>query len=245
MSDPQSPHRPIRPPHRSIRAPQRPVRAPHRRIRAPQRPVRAPARRAPGRRTIGLAAPALVLALGLVAACGVPTDSSATVADRDDVPFDLLDTGTTTTTAPSAGPPTGPGVRLCFVRNDEAVVSVSRARDEIPGTADDLVDVLAAGPTETETQLGLSSALPEPSPAVDVTIQGGVAVVDLDATFSDLSADQQLLAVAQMVCTLTDQPGVGQVRFTLEGERIEVPQGDGALTASPVTRDDYADLILS
>lgn len=224
MNETQSPHRPMRPPHR---------------------PPRSPARPAPPRRTTALTAPALVLALALVAACGVPTDSSATVADPDDVPFDLLDTGTTTTAAPTAGTPAGPAVRLCFVLDGAGVVPVSRARDEIPGAADDLVDVLAAVPTEAETQRGLSSALPEPSPAIGVAVQGGVAVVDLDATFSDLSADQQLLAVAQVVCTLTDQPGVGQVRFTLEGERIEVPRGDGALTASPVTRDDYADLILT
>jgi spore germination protein GerM len=76
-------------------------------------------------------------------------------------------------------------------------------------------------------------------------VQGCVAVVDLEAAVSDLPADRQLLAVAQVVCALTSQPGVGQVRFTLDGERIDVPREDGALTGSPVTREDYADLIVS
>lgn len=182
------------------------------------------------------------VALLLAGACGVPTDSSAEVAGPDDVPFGLLDEGTTSTTSPDgATPPTGPAISLCFVDGD-SVVPVPRAPADLPGSPDDLVDVLAAGPTAVEAQRGLSSALPDPIPVLGTEVSGGVAEVDLDDTFADLSADRLLLAVAQIVCTLTSQPGVGQVGFTLEGERIEVPRQDGSLTRSPVTRDDYAEL---
>ena len=55
-----------------------------------------------------------------------------------------------------------------------------------------------------------------------------------------LSSDDQLLALAQLVFTLTARPGIGQVRFTLRGEAIQVPRADGSLVATPVSRDDYS-----
>jgi spore germination protein GerM len=60
---------------------------------------------------------------------------------------------------------------------------------------------------------------------------------------TELGGDEQLLAVAQLVCTLTARPGVGPVSFTLEGAPVDVPTGDGSLTSGPVSRDDYADLL--
>ena len=67
--------------------------------------------------------------------------------------------------------------------------------------------------------------------------------MDLLPEVSALPADEQLLAVAQIVCTLTGRPGVGQVSFTLQGARLAVPKGDGSLVSSPVARDDYAGLM--
>jgi spore germination protein GerM len=77
----------------------------------------------------------------------------------------------------------------------------------------------------------------------DVELTGGVATVSLTRAFADVEADAQLLAIGQLVCTLTARPGTGQVRFTLDGTDIDVPRQDGSLTAEPVTRDDYRDLI--
>ncbi len=47
----------------------------------------------------------------------------------------------------------------------------------------------------------------------------------------------------QLVCTFTARAGIGQVAFTLSGAPVDVPRGDGSLTADPVSRDDYAELL--
>ncbi len=77
----------------------------------------------------------------------------------------------------------------------------------------------------------------------DARLLGGIARVDLGPAVSALPGGEQLLAVAQIVCTLTGRPGVGQVSFTLEGASLAVPKGDGSLVTSPVARDDYASLV--
>jgi spore germination protein GerM len=129
------------------------------------------------------------------------------------------------------------------VRGD-AVIVVSRDADaEADASLDAVIDWVEAGPlSDPETASGLLSEVPAGS-VRDVELRGGVATVSLTRGFADMQADAQLLAVGQLVCTLTARPGVGQVRFTLDGADIDVPRQDGSLTAEPVTRDDYRDLI--
>ncbi|MDQ3980678.1 MAG: GerMN domain-containing protein, partial [Actinomycetota bacterium] len=74
-------------------------------------------------------------------------------------------------------------------------------------------------------------------------VSAGVATVGLSSTFAEATGATQLDLIVELVCTLTAQPGIGQVRFELRGERIEIPRGDGSLTAEAVSRDDYRGLI--
>jgi spore germination protein GerM len=73
-------------------------------------------------------------------------------------------------------------------------------------------------------------------------LNGGTAIVDLSRPFTALSGSDQLLALAQIVFTLTSRPGIGQVQFTLGGAAIDIPRANGSLTPSPVSRDDYGPL---
>ena len=52
-----------------------------------------------------------------------------------------------------------------------------------------------------------------------------------------------MLALGQLVLTATARPGVGQVRFTLEGLPVQVPTADGTVTSDPLSRDDYLALL--
>jgi spore germination protein GerM len=54
--------------------------------------------------------------------------------------------------------------------------------------------------------------------------------------------DEQLLALGQLVFTLTDQPGIGGVEFSLEGEPVDVPLADGTTQDGPVSRDDLPEV---
>jgi spore germination protein GerM len=180
-------------------------------------------------------------ATGTVISCGVRTEDDAVFVDDDEVPFDLLDVATTQ--PPEAAPPSDAtsSVELCFVDGD-LIVPVKRPAppDLAPS---EVLDVLGAGPNRLEEEAGLGSALPDAAIAAPVADAGGVAEVDLAGSFADTGGQQQLLAIAQLVCTLTARPGLGQVAFTLDGEPIAVPRGDASTTTDPVARDDYRGLI--
>ncbi len=90
-----------------------------------------------------------------------------------------------------------------------------------------------------ETAAGLRSALPDKDTFGRVSLASGTARVDLGRPFTSLSSSDQIVALGQLVYTLTARPGVGLVRFTLLGAPTEVPRADGSLTAARVSRDDY------
>lgn len=181
---------------------------------------------------------AAVLAATMLAGCSVDSDGRASIVDDDDVPFDLLDReapAVVSTTLPGDG---GELVTLCFLR-DGRLLPVEREFDA-GVTAADVVAALASPPAGEEPPA--RTALSEPVLVRGIAVLAGIARVDLGQSIAELSGEDQLLAVAQIVCTLTARPGVGQVAFTLEGTPIEVPRGDGSLVSQPVSRDDYANL---
>jgi hypothetical protein len=176
----------------------------------------------------------------LAAGCGVGAQSTPTVADPDDVPFDLLESTTTTVPPGAAG---GATVRICLDRGTE-LVEVDHPVEAVPtDRVAAAVDAVLAGPNDDERAAGLATAWPAGDLIESVEVVRGIAAVDLAADFAELPGDGQLRAVAQMTCSLTAQRGVGQVRFTLEGSSIAVPRADGSVTGDPVTRQDYEVLI--
>jgi spore germination protein GerM len=168
-------------------------------------------------------------------ACSVQAEGRAQVQDDDAVPFGLLDEDVEPLLPEETAAVTEP-VSLCFVHDGELAV-VGSALDPPIGLPD-IVDALAEPPNDES----LRTALGEPPLVGDVQLVAGVARVDLLPAVTSLSGNEQLLAVAQLVCTLTARPGVGLVSFTLEGSPVDVPTGDGSLTSGAVSRDDYADL---
>ena len=183
--------------------------------------------------------PVAVVALGSAlvllvtsSGCGIAAQSDAEPIPADDVPFGLLDEQQTPATSR-----TGQEVEIFMVAG-ERVAPVRRFLPAGPDL-DEIADSLAAGPTEAERSLGLSSSLPT-GQLGSVTSARGVALVDLRASFADLRPRDQSLAIAQLVFTLTGRPGIGRVSITLDGEAIEVPRGDGALTIDALARDDFS-----
>jgi hypothetical protein len=173
--------------------------------------------------------------LAVLAACGVPTQRSAQKADADEVPYGLLEQRDRETAAGRSGEE---DVVLSFERNDRLVAVPRR----LPGPASlsMLLAALRRGPTSEEVSVGVRSAIPRRGALRSVSLAGGTATVDLAPGFATLSSADQLVALAQIVYTLTARPGVGQIRFTLDGESTEVPRANGSLTAGRVSRDDYA-----
>jgi hypothetical protein len=187
-----------------------------------------------GRALLALLVTAAVL---LGAACGAGPEEDARTWDDESVPFGLLDAD-----VPPLLPPATAAdreqVSLCFVEDDR-LVAVAATLDP-PIGVDDVVDALRQPPADARS---LRTAVGPPLVIDQVRLQAGVAEVDLPQAVTELAGDEQLLVVAQLVCTLTSRPGIGTVSFTLAGSPIDVPRGDGSLTSAPVSRDDYAPLL--
>lgn len=188
---------------------------------------------------------AALVALVLAGACGVPEEEEAVVVRDQDVPFDLLAPSTTTTSTTSTTVPEVPVdriVEVCLVQSDGGVVPIERtlARRR---TLDEVMEALRRGPTADESRFGLSTGLPAPEALGAVSLSGGTAAVALGEAFVQAPAPTQVVAIAQVVCTLTGQPGVGRVQFTYQGQPVQVPLPDGSLAGGSVSRDDYASLL--
>jgi spore germination protein GerM len=176
----------------------------------------------------------LVLTL-LTGACGVRAQERPTRLDDNDV---RVAAPSTTTTRP-AGVLTQP-VGLCLIADDHLVVSFTDV--PTPVSASDALEALIET-SRTALPDGTRSAINAADLFTPRATQHGVAHVDLDAKFLEILPADQILAIAQIVCTLTGLPGIGQVRFTQEGRPTDVPRSDSSLTDKPVSRDDYLALL--
>ncbi len=173
----------------------------------------------------------------LSAACGVGGQKSPEVPDDNSVPFGLLKPNAPTVLPPAAAEDTD-DVMVCFIEAD--AVSPLRRPIDAPVSLADVVAAMAEPPADSPA---LRTALGPTRLVETVVLNAGVVTVDLTGAVAALGAKNQLLAIAQLVCALTARPGVGQVAFSLAGSPVDVPRGDGSLTAAPVSRDDYAAIL--
>ena len=181
----------------------------------------------------------LVAAFTLVAiaGCGVPTQTSPTRLEDNNVHI----VGPVPSTTVPRGTPTD-RAGLCFVADDRLVTIVRElpAPLSVHRALEALVDLARAG-----LPIGVRSAITEGdfATADEAVPATRIARVDLNTDFAQIAPADQILALAQVVCTLTNIPAVEKVRFTLDGDPVDIPRGDGSLTSEPVSRSDYGDLL--
>lgn len=176
-------------------------------------------------------------AVVLIGGCGVSTQRQAKVWPDAEVPFSLLEADSG---PPVSATPAAVVVQLCL-HDGRRLQPV----DGVVGPPARLLDVARALGRAEQAAPGaeLRSAIPEPGFVRDVVLASGVASVDLSGPFGSLDATEQLLAIAQLVCTLTSRPGVGQVAFTLDGVPVDLPRPDGSIAPGPAAREHYAPLL--
>jgi spore germination protein GerM len=183
----------------------------------------------------------ILVAMALAgASCGIPADDQATLAQPGSVPYDLLGEGPAATATTQVAAPTEKAT--VFLVQGERLAPVQR---ELPApvSVESVLESLAAGPTVTEVQLGLRTALlTTPGLLRSGGVSGGIATIDLGQPFTEIAGRDQIVALAQIVSTVTGLPGVGRARFTLDGQPVGILRGDGAVTTETVSRDDYATL---
>lgn len=96
-----------------------------------------------------------------------------------------------------------------------------------------------------ESAKGIRSALPTGTSSLSARIQGTVAVVEVPDGFDRLAVSNQILAVAQIVYTVTADTYLSGVQMTHGGHLIDLPDESGRLVGRPVGRRDYSQLIQS
>lgn len=124
----------------------------------------------------------------------------------------------------------------------EGLFLTKRTQEATPAVGRAALTALLAGPSEEEAAAGVYSAILEGTELLGLTIENGVAVVDLSAEFeSGGGSATMFMRLAQVVYTLTQFPTVDGVEFMIEGEPVEVFSAEGILIEAPQTRDDYVD----
>ena len=99
-----------------------------------------------------------------------------------------------------------------------------------------------AGPTEEEASEGLASVIPAETAILSSDLTNGVLRVDLaEGALEQIEGELQRLAVAQLVYTATELPGIDWLWILIEGEPRALPTDEGDVEA-PVGRVHYASL---
>jgi hypothetical protein len=118
-----------------------------------------------------------------------------------------------------------------LVRDGKLFVT-RRTRPATVATARLALTTLIAGPTATESAAGVRSPI-STGTTFDISLNQGVATVDLPASFYTGGRDVARMRQAQVIYTLTQYPTITKVGF----------QKDGEPTGWPLGRADYADLL--
>jgi len=163
-----------------------------------------------------------LIAVVALPSCAVAGSGSFSPIDDSEIPLSLSQATTTvpptTTTTIEASTDAGEtlnelvdlyfilGTRLLKVQT--SVVS--------PASPEQAMTLLGSGPLNDPSYVGLRTAIPQLLDSqVDVT--RGVANVTVPQSFlRSLAPNDQRLAIAQIVATLTSRPGIGQVTFLVD-----------------------------
>ncbi len=166
--------------------------------------------------------------------CGIPVEDRARPVPADMIPSSLPGQG------PAASTPGDRGSASAdiFLVRDARLVRVGRQPWD-PPSLEGAITTLLRGPTAAELAEGVRTAVTRPVRLAG-TVAAGVPLIDVTDSVADVEAEEQILALAQLVFTLTALPGVDGVSFALDGRLVEVPTGDGALKRGPIRRDDFA-----
>ncbi len=165
--------------------------------------------------------------------CGVPRDAAPRSLPTAEVPFDLLKQDD----SPSPDVQGTRSMRLYLVRGSRVAVTTRRTV-QAPSPAQ-VVEALILGPVGDEASRGLRTAIPPVTEVRAVSTEGGSITLDLTNEFTSVGSEQQILAIAQIVFSLTEIPDVTSVRLLVAGETVQLPREDGSLTSTPLRRDDY------
>ena len=179
---------------------------------------------------------ALLLPLALVlTACAVPSDRKPRALSPNGVPFELL---APSDSAPSTTVPVESVPATVYFVGPQHLVAVTRSVPA-PLSLGSVLATMVQGPTDTEVAQGLHSAIDAQTGVLSTLSNGSVASVNLSNSFSTIDLPSQIDALAQVVYTATELPGITSVQIMLDSQVVSVPRGNGSSTRAPLQRTDY------
>jgi spore germination protein GerM len=149
-----------------------------------------------------------------------------------------------TATAPATGPtsesetPQAQPLTVFLVR-DGRLVEVKRSGNETSYQLSAALAALVRSPSKAERAARLRTALPAGMTEIAWRAEDSTIVLTLPPEFERLTTAEQVIAIAQLVYTATQNSDAEQISFSLGDGHIEVPVGDGRLVSRPVNRQDY------
>lgn len=155
-----------------------------------------------------LVATALLLGV-LAAACSIGTD---------DTPRDLA-VSTSTTAAPSTPTVGGATAVLYYVDDGQLVPTTRSLSDRRVST---VLDALLKTPSSDQQSRNLTSSIPVGTRLSGARLEEGTLNVDLSSEFDNVVGPSRQQAIAQIVMTATELPGVDRLRFSVNGKPVQV-----------------------
>ncbi len=176
-----------------------------------------------------------VVALVAAAGCSAPVDSGPKTLRAASIPAALRSPSSTTSTSVPSGE--SEEVTVYYIQGDR-LAPVKRLVSP-PVTVEKVLQKLFAGPTTAEAVGGMRSAISPDTDILGAPIEARIATVNVSKNFAFGLPTDQIMAVAQVVFTAVEIPGVTGVLFAENGRRQEVPEGDGSSTSAPLGRASY------
>lgn len=193
---------------------------------------------------------ALYLALLLaLAGCGRTEPDRTAAASSSPPPSPTA----ATTESPEATPePSGPPattskqLEVWFTRGEDLFVAHHEVETGA-AVARAAMEQLLARPNDFEANAGVSTSVPPGTRLLGLSIEDGVATVDLSEEYGDTGGGTmgESLAVAQVVYTLTQFPTVQGVSFEIDSTPLQMTPGHGIDLRKPQRRNDWDDLMPS
>jgi germination protein M len=204
-----------------------------------------------------LVVPAVVLAasLGFLASsCGsngdatpagpVPSVGTSTGGTTEEVPTPSTETTETSETGTETEPPASTVTYQVWFANDEGLFVSYRTSPATPRVGTAALEALLEGPDSFEEGYGLRTSIPDGTQLLGLSIDDGIASVDLTSEFETGGGSASMQTrLAQVVYTIAQFPTVEGVVFSLDGEPIDVLGGEGVIIDHPLTRRDFAELL--
>jgi spore germination protein GerM len=190
---------------------------------------------------------AAVATVALLGACGVSADGSPQEIASTDLPAGLLDQNPSSSTTLPESPATTT-VSVYLLEEETGGVRLIPVDREVTDADEpnERLTTLFLGPSKTEMNKGITSAIPTDTVLLDVTTDKEAKEVTIDISGDIFAIEGEALAQAfgQIVWTATE-PGAGgynAVRILVDGEPDLVLDGGVVNKEGPVDRGDYTNL---